>query len=52
MVQMCNHLLKAIQNFEEASMPNGYMSTTIFLKHILLNELLRNNRLVEVNTCF
>ena len=51
-VQMRNRFLKAFfQNFEKSPMPNAHISTIIFLKLILLNELLRRNRLLVVKSC-
>ena len=47
---MRNRLLKAFQNFEKSPMPNAHMSSTIFLKLILLNKLLRN-LLIRAGSC-
>ena len=49
-VQMRNHLLEASQSFEKSPVPNAHMSTIIFLKPVLLKELLRN-RLMVVKSC-
>ena len=47
---MRHHFLKASRNFEKSPVPNAHMTTIIFLKLILLNELLRN-QLMVVKSC-